>query len=129
MKAFSDHGFSWDSGIIDRWAIGLSAMCGLHCLATSLLVGVMASVGGLLESPIIHEGGLTLAIIMGLLALGSGAMRHGALLPVAIGSLGLGVMAGAMTHHHGIEESIYTILGVAILSLAHLLNRRACAHD
>lgn len=113
-------------GRIDRVAIGLSALCGAHCLATSLLVGAMASLGGVLESPLIHEGGLFLAILLGALALGVGAMRHGAMLPVAIGSLGLGVMAGALSHHHSGMETVYTLLGVAILSIGHLLNKRNC---
>jgi len=108
---------------IDRLAVGLSALCGVHCLATSLLIGVMASLGGVLESPIIHEGGLALAILFGALGLGVGAMRHGRLLPVAIGSLGLGVMAGALSHHHSVMETVYTLLGVAILALAHGYNR------
>jgi uncharacterized membrane protein len=115
-------------GRLDRWAIGLSALCGVHCLATTALIGVMASVGGLLETPIIHEGGLFLAILLGAVALGAGAMRHGTLLPVAIGSLGLGVMAGALSHHHSAMETVYTLIGVAILSMGHMLNRRCAAH-
>lgn len=110
---------------IDRLAIGLSALCGVHCLATTLLIGVMASVGGVLESPLIHEGGLALAILFGAVALGTGAARHGSLLPVAIGSLGLGVMAGALSHHHSPLETVYTLAGVAILALGHLLNRHS----
>ncbi|MET0240371.1 MAG: MerC domain-containing protein [Sphingobium sp.] len=112
---------------MDDVALALSALCGVHCLATSVLVGVMASLGGLLESPLIHEGGLVAAILIGALALGAGAMRHGGMLPVAIGSLGLGVMAGALSHHHSAMETVYTLLGVGILSVAHLLNRRRSA--
>lgn len=108
---------------LDRIAVGLSALCGLHCIATSLLVGVMASLGTVLESPLIHEGGLALAILLGALSLGAGALRHGSMLPVAIGSLGLGVMAGALSHHHSPMEAVYTLIGVGILSLGHFLNR------
>ncbi|HEX7853324.1 MAG TPA: MerC domain-containing protein [Sphingobium sp.] len=113
---------------LDRIAVGLSALCGLHCVATTLLVGVMASLGTVLESPLIHEGGLFLAILLGALSLGAGALRHGSMLPVAIGSLGLGVMAGALSHHHSPMETVYTLMGVAILSLGHLLNRGRHVH-
>ncbi|MET0360249.1 MAG: MerC domain-containing protein [Sphingobium sp.] len=113
---------------IDRLAVGLSALCGVHCLATSLLVGAMASVGGLLETPIIHEGGLLIAILLGAVSLGAGALRQDSLLPVAVGSLGLGVMAGAMSHHHSAMETVYTVLGVIILSIGHFLNGRNHAH-
>lgn len=123
MKAFSS-----DMSGIDRLAIGLSALCGAHCLATSLLVGVMASLGGILETPIIHEGGLFLAILLGAIGLGAGALRNGTKLPIAVGSLGLGVMAGAMTHHHTGLETVYTLVGVAILSLGHILNARRHSH-
>lgn len=109
-------------------AVGMSALCGLHCVATTVLVGAMASVGTVLESPIIHEGGLFIAILLGILSLGAGALRHGSMLPVAIGSLGLGVMAGALTHHHSPLETVYTLLGVAILSLGHFLNRTPHHH-
>ncbi len=47
------------------------------------------------------------------------------MLPVAIGSLGLGTMAGALTLDHGIERSSIAVLGVLILALGHDLNRRA----
>lgn len=118
MKTFAPHLRG-----IDRLAVALSALCGVHCLATALLAGLMASLGGILESPLIHEGGLVLAILLGALGLGAGALRHGSMLPAAVGSLGLGVMAGAMTHHHSALETVYTLLGVGILSLGHMLNR------
>ena len=58
-------------------------------------------------------------------ALGNGALRHGMLLPVAVGGIGLGVMAGAMTLDHGVMETAYTIAGVSILAFGHELNRRS----
>ncbi|MEZ5654304.1 MAG: MerC domain-containing protein [Sphingobium sp.] len=109
----------------DRVAIGLSGLCVLHCIGTLLLLGLLSSLGEFLAAPIIHEAGLGLAIVFGAIAIGKGAMRHGRLLPVAIGSLGLGVMAGALTLGHGQEEAFYTISGVLILALGHYLNMRA----
>src|SRR3546814_7909454 len=53
--------------------------------------------GGIFESPIFHEAGLALAILLGAVALGHGAVAHGFMMPAAIGSLGLGIMAGALT--------------------------------
>jgi hypothetical protein len=47
------------------------------------------------------------------------------MMPAAIGGLGLGVMAGALSLPHDSGEVVYTILGVAILALGHDLNRRA----
>lgn len=113
------------NGRIDRLAIALSGMCVAHCFATAVLLGVLASAGGIFESPIFHETGLVLAILLGAVALGHGAVAHGYMMPAAIGSLGLGIMAGALTMDHGLQESAYTLLGVAILALGHDLNHRA----
>ena len=112
-------------GAMDRIAIGLSGLCLVHCLASAVLVAMLASAGGILLDPIVHEVGLFLAIGLGLLALGRGIVEHGFMMPAAVGSLGLGVMAGALSLPHDGAEVMYTIVGVAILALGHDLNRRA----
>ena len=112
-------------GFFDRLAIGLSGLCLVHCLATSVFIALLASAGGLLVSPIIHEAGLTAAIVLGIVALGRGVWEHGFMMPSAVGGLGLGVMAGSLTLPHSTTETIYTMIGVAILALGHDLNRRA----
>ncbi len=111
--------------MLDRIAIGLSGLCIVHCLATTLFLAVLASAGSVWLHPIVHEAGLTLAIILGALTLLRGAFSHGYLMPAAVGALGLGVMAGAMTLSHDGPEAIYTIVGVGLLALGHDLNRRA----
>ena len=107
---------------LDRMAIGLSGLCMVHCVATTVLLALLASAGGLLGAPIIHEVGLTLAMVMGMLALGRGIWEHGYTMPSAVGGLGLGVMWGALTLPHDGTEALYTIVGVGILALGHRLN-------
>ncbi|MGH6706006.1 MAG: MerC family mercury resistance protein, partial [Sphingomicrobium sp.] len=46
-------------------------------------------------------------------------------MPSAVGGLGLGVMAGALTMPHDGTEALYTVVGVAILALGHRLNHIA----
>lgn len=113
------------NGAIDRAAIGLSGLCLVHCIASAVLLTMLASAGGLLVDPRIHEIGLVFAIGLGALGLGRGIREHGFMLPVMIGSLGLGTMAGALSLPHGPEEIIYSVFGVLILALGHDLNRRA----
>lgn len=113
------------NGRVDRIAIALSGLCVAHCFATAVILGLLASAGGIFESPIFHEVGLAIAILLGAVALGHGALVHGFMMPAAIGSLGLGVMAGALTMDHGWQESLYTLAGVGILALGHDLNHRA----
>lgn len=112
---------------LDQFAIGLSGLCLVHCIGTTLLVAVLASAGGALGSPLIHEVGLTIAMVIGAVALGRGIVEHQYMLPSAIGGLGLGVMAGALARPDGGAEAIYTMAGVLLLALGHRLNRIAAA--
>jgi hypothetical protein len=112
-------------GALDRYAIGLSGLCLVHCLATSVLAALLASAGGVFGSELIHEVGLALAIPFGAIALGRGIMAHGYMMPSAVGALGLGVMVGALTLPHGGEETLSTLVGIGLLALGHDLNRRA----
>ena len=107
---------------LDRMAIGLSGLCLVHCLATSVVMAVLASAGGLLGSALIHETGLVIAMVLGAVALTKGAYDHGYMMPSSIGGLGLGVMAGALTMPHDGSEVLSTMVGVAILALGHRLN-------
>ena len=87
----------------------------------------ISSAGSFILHPAFHEIGLVLAMGLAALALGRGVVAHGYALPAWVGSLGLGVMAGALTlpHEGGGGEVIYSILGVMIVALGHDLNRRA----
>jgi len=102
--------------------MGLSGLCVVHCVATAVLLGLLASAGGFLGQPIFHEVGLTLAMIIGAFALGIGIRQHGFVMPSMIGALGLGVMAGALSLPHDGREPVYTIVGVMIVALGHRLN-------
>lgn len=110
---------------LDRMAIMLSGICIVHCLASAIVLGLLATAGGLLGSPIIHEVGLVLAMILGSVALIRGVREHGFFLPSAVGMLGLGLMGLALTMSHGRDEVLVTIAGVLTLALGHQLNRIA----
>jgi MerC mercury resistance protein len=118
-------GLTASSGRLDRLAIGLSGLCLAHCVASAVIVALLASAGGFLLHPMIHEFGLTIAMLLGAFALGKGVLTHGYAMPAWVGSLGLGVMAGALSMPHGETETIFTIIGVLIVALGHDLNRRA----
>lgn len=115
----------WRERRWDGLGLGIAGLCLVHCLATSILLALLASAGGFLFSPLVHEVGLALAILFGVIALVQGMFQHGFMLPASIGSLGIGVMAGALTLPHGGSEIVYTMVGVAILALGHDLNLRA----
>ena len=123
MNARLDRLYSNDR--LDRIAIGLSTLCMVHCLASAVVIGLLATAGGLLGGHWVHEVGLTLAMALGAVALGRGVLIHGFLMPWAVGWLGLGVMAGALTMPHDGSEAMFTIVGVSLLALGHQLNRIA----
>jgi len=102
--------------------MGISGLCLVHCLATAVLLGLISAAGSTLGAPWIHEVGLTLAMILGAIALGRGIVEHGFMMPSAVGGLGLGVMAGALTLPHDGTEAMSTVVGVMILALGHRLN-------
>ena len=122
------HSSAVSTSRLDRIAMSLSGICVIHCVATAALLGLIASAGAL-ASPWIHEVGLTLAMIIGAYALGRGLLEHRFLLTASIGSLGLGVMAGALTLPEGAHEAMYTVAGVLIVALGHRLNFIAAHHD
>jgi hypothetical protein len=107
---------------LDRIAMGLSGLCLVHCVATAVLLGLLASAGGLLGRPIIHEVGLSLAMVIGAFALGRGLREHGFVLPAMVGLTGLSIMGYALTLPEGGHEPIFTMAGVLVLALGHRLN-------
>lgn len=113
--------FRW----IDRSALGLSGLCLVHCLVGSLLIAALSVSGGFFVNHQFHVIGLSLAIPLAAFALWRGVARHGRWLVAIVGTLGLGLMILAQFAAHGAaEEIIYTVIGVTLLGIAHLLNLR-----
>lgn len=109
----------------DQLAMGLSGLCLVHCLASTIFFASVASVGGALLNPAFHEVGLVIAIGFALVTLVSGVLSHGYMMPFAVGCFGLGMMAGALSRPHDGSEILATMIGVAVVALGHDLNRRA----
>lgn len=112
---------------LDRVGMMLSGLCAAHCVLGIVLVSFLGLGGGALLSPDIHRFGLVLAIIVGIATIGLGALRHGALGPLAMGSAGIALMASAIAVGHGLPEAVLTIAGVALVALAHMRNLRHAA--
>ena len=112
---------------LDRLGILLSGACAVHCLLGIVVVTVLGLGGEALLTPAIHKGGLAVAVIVGGLTLGLGALRHRRSGPLQLGVLGLALMAAAVVVGHGLPEAVLTIAGVALVALAHIRNLRHAA--
>jgi hypothetical protein len=112
---------------LDRVGVLLSGLCALHCLLGIVLVSALGLGGGALLSPAIHQIGLVLAIVVGIATIGIGALRHGAMGPLLMGSVGILLMASAIAAGHGLPEAVLTIAGVALVATAHMRNLRRAA--
>lgn len=117
---------------LDRAGIALSALCAVHCLLSVVLVSVIGLGAGALLDPAIHRFGLLIATLIAAVAIGWGAMRHRVAAPFVVALTGLSFMGGALAVPHGVEEAVLTVIGVALVSLGHILNLRhlhsACTH-
>ena len=109
---------------LGRAGIFLSGACALHCLLSILLVSGLGLGGELFFAPDIHRVGLVLATLIAGVAIGWGALRHRMAAPFVIAMTGLTFMGGALAVPHGVKEAVLTIIGVALVSLGHILNLR-----
>ena len=109
---------------LDRVGILLSGLCAVHCLLGIVLVSVLGLGGEALLSPSIHRVGLALAVLVGLVTLGLGVLRHGKLAPLVIGGCGIALMVAGIVVRHGPVEALLTVAGVALVATAHIRNLR-----
>lgn len=114
------------SSNLDRMAIGLSAMCIVHCVLSVVLVALLSS-ATFLTDPIVHRVGLVGAVLLAAVALRQGYISHRARRPAIVGLVGLALMTFALFLPHGWAEAAATVSGVSILALAHLMNVRTRA--
>lgn len=110
---------------LDQVGIGLAGLCALHCIATLVVVSALGLGGHFLLDENIHRVGLLLALLVAAIAIGWGALRHRRAMPFGVAAAGLGFMTWALVVPHGMNEFSLTLVGVGLVSIAHLLNLRA----
>ncbi len=114
-------------GRFDRLGMFNSGLSLVHCVAGLFLIGVLGLGGGVLLNPAIHRFGLLAGFVVGVMTIGSAAIRNGQRLPLALGATGLALMAAAIANDHGTAEALLTICGVVLVASAHIVNiRRTC---
>ena len=113
--------------VADRFAIGSSAACLIHCLLLPLAIAFapgLASVIGANEN--LHLLIFMLAVPASALAMLAGYRRHALIVPGMAALAGLGLIgAGALGGFRLAIETSVTIAGSILLAAAHLWNLRA----
>jgi len=109
---------------LDFSAIGVSGLCLVHCLASgAFVVGLSAASLAAPASHEFHIYTLAIASLLAAWALGRGWLRLRRAMPLVLGGLGLGLMAvGILPGMIGWPEVAFTVAGVSVLAVAHMLN-------
>jgi len=116
---------------LDAVAMGISALCVVHCLATPILLVLFPIIGGtLFASHAFHALLLLLVLPTSTVALYLGYRRHGAPLALRLGVLGMGILLVAAALGPEIlgdgGERATTSAGGVVLAVAHFINLRRC---
>lgn len=114
--------------LLDFAAISLSGLCLVHCLGTSLLLGLLAGTKllNLWHSELVHIILLCIAAPLTLWTLVRSYRCHGSGLALLLGIAGLKLMALALVFSADtMLETWITISGVLLLAAGHIFNLRA----
>ena len=124
----------------DRYAILLSGLCAIHCIALPLIasfipfLAITIQHGYELHAFLFHQFILLVILPVSLMALGAGYFTHRKWLPVVVAAIGLIVLTvtalfiDALIHQHVIlhaGETALTMAGGIIHAAGHILNMQA----
>ncbi|MFT5295454.1 MAG: hypothetical protein ACI87J_002403 [Colwellia sp.] len=115
----------------DKFAIGLSMLCAIHCLLLPLLLIALPSISALqIENEAFHFWMLAAVIPTSLYALSIGCKKHQRYRLLSWGISGLILMLTAVFFGNDIAgesgEKILTLLGAILVVVAHWGNFRRC---
>ena len=117
--------------VLDRFSIGFSTLCLLHCLAVPVLVSVVPVFATFaLADERFHLALVALVVPTSVIALCLGCRLHKSRRILICGFAGVLVLVVAAIlggqHLSEIGETVLTVLGASVVALAHWFNFRAC---
>lgn len=117
--------------VADKTAIGLSLLCTLHCLAMPLAAVLLPTSAAMtLEDELFHHWILIAVFPVSAYALTMGCKKHKHYRLLAVGGIGLFILAVAAVGGHDrlgeIWEKTLTVIGATTIALGHLWNYRLC---
>lgn len=122
MISFSAKGVRWNPAArLDLYAVGLSTLCVLHCIALPLFVSLMPVVAQAAESELVHRILVVAAVPVSLRVIWKTRPVHGNRLFVGAALVGLVLLllAAFMEAAEAYEEPL-TVAGGVLLGSAHL---------
>jgi len=119
------------SSYTNNLAIGLSAFCVIHCLASPLLIVLLPSLTALqLDNEAFHIWLLAGVIPSSLFSLLMGCKQHKFYRVLIIGCCGILFLVSAVMvegfEHGELLEKVLTVIGACIVASGHYLNFRLC---
>lgn len=110
---------------LDGAAVGLSALCLIHCLALPLVVAGLPFLAQFAEGHL-HAQMLIVVVPLSILALGLGFRHHRNRKIVLAGVAGMTLLSIGATYAHGhwglVADRAFTIAGALVLATAHYFN-------
>ncbi|MFP3351357.1 MerC domain-containing protein [Pseudoalteromonas sp. SIMBA_153] len=111
----------------DKFAIGLSLMCTMHCFATPVILALLPSFAVLqINGEQFHLWVLAVVLPTSLLALSLGCKKHKRTRYMAYGVVGLAFLIIAVLLGQEEAEKVLTLIGSAFIALAHWFNYQQC---
>lgn len=110
---------------LDGAAVGLSALCLVHCLALPLVVAGLPFLAQFAEGHL-HAQMLVVVLPLSIIALGLGFRHHRSSRIVLAGTVGMvTLLIGATVAHSRLglsADRLFTIVGALVLATAHFYN-------
>lgn len=111
----------------DKFAIGFSLMCTVHCFATPVILALLPSFAVLqINGEQFHLWVLAAVLPTSLLALSLGCKKHKRTRYMACGVVGLAFLIIAVLLGYEEAEKALTLIGSAFIALAHWFNYQQC---
>lgn len=117
--------------ITDKFAMGLSLMCAIHCLTIPLLLAMLPSMAALqLDNEAFHLWMIVAVLPTSLYALTLGCKQHKRYRLLILGSIGLALLVLALVLGEArigeVGEKVLTALGAGFVAVGHWFNYRLC---
>ncbi|MFK7825438.1 MAG: MerC domain-containing protein [Oligoflexales bacterium] len=116
----------------DKFAIGLSVLCSIHCLLLPVVMLLVPSLAALsiADDELFHKWMIAGVLPISLFALTMGCRKHGKYTFLALGSLGVVLLSLAAFWGHELVgesgEKYITLASSFLIALAHFNNHRLC---